>query len=66
MRKEKYVTDATGKEKAVLLESKEYKRLLAALEDLADAKDVLMAEREAEGFIPYDQFRKTFLKKRQP
>lgn len=63
MSKPEFVTDPKGKRKAVLLDIKAYKKLLATLEDLEDTNDLLKAEREAKGFVPYDQFRKTFLKK---
>ena len=34
------------------------------MEDLEDANDLLKAERKAKGVVPYDEFRKTFLKTR--
>lgn len=64
MSKQQFVTDPRGRKKAVLLDIKSYRKLLATLEDLEDTNDLLKAEREAKGFVPYDQFRKTFLKKR--
>ncbi len=64
MSKQQFVTDTRGRKKAVLLDIKSYKKLLATLEDLEDANDLLKAERQAKGFVLYDQFRKTFLKKR--
>jgi hypothetical protein len=35
--------------------------ILDLIEDLEDSNDLLKAEREATSFIPYDQFRKTWL-----
>jgi len=64
MSKPEFVTDPKGRKKAVLLDIKAYQRLLATVEDLEDANDLLKAERGARGSVPYDQFRKTFLKKR--
>ena len=59
--KPKFVTDANGKKTSVILNIKEYKNLLEYLEDLEDANDLLKAEREATGFVPYEVFRKKFL-----
>jgi hypothetical protein len=64
MSKPEFVTDPRGRKKAVLLDIKAYRKLLTTLENLEDANDLLKAERQAKGFVPYDQFRKTFLKKR--
>lgn len=64
MSKPEFVTDPKGRKKAVLLDIKAYNKLLDDLDDLEDANDLLKAERQAKGFVPYDQFRKTFLKKR--
>ncbi len=64
MSKPEFVTDRKGRKKGVLLDIKSYQKLLSDLEDLEDTNDLLKAEREAKEFVPYDQFRKTFLKKR--
>jgi hypothetical protein len=64
MAEPEFVTDRKGRKKAVLLDIKSYQKLLAELEDLEDANDLLKAERNAKDFIPYDQFRRNFLKKR--
>jgi hypothetical protein len=40
----------------------EHKNILELREDLEDANDILIAEREATSFIPYNKFRKTWLK----
>ena len=60
--KPKYITDEKGKKTSVIIDIKDYKNLVAYLEDLQDANDLLKAERQATGFIPYETFRKKFLK----
>jgi hypothetical protein len=60
---EQFVTDPKGRKRGVLLDIRAYRKLLATLEDLEDANDLLKAERDARGFVPYDEFRKAFLKK---
>jgi len=60
--KPKYLIDEKGNKKAVVLDIKEYKSIMELIEDLEDANDLLRAEREATSFIPYDKFRKTWLK----
>ncbi|MBC8393447.1 MAG: hypothetical protein H8E17_12885 [Deltaproteobacteria bacterium] len=56
-----YIISQKGQKKAVVLGLKEYAAILDRIEDLEDANDLLKAEREANSFIPYDQFRKTWL-----
>jgi PHD/YefM family antitoxin component YafN of YafNO toxin-antitoxin module len=56
-----YIISKKGQKKAVVLGLKEYEAILNLIEDLEDANDLLKAEREAASFIPYDQFRKTWL-----
>jgi hypothetical protein len=58
-----YIIGQKGQKKAVILGLKEYGAILDLIEDLEDANDLLKAEREATSFIPYDQFRKTWLTK---
>lgn len=58
----KYIIDEQGHKKSVILNLKEYKNLIELIEDLEDANDLLKAEREATSFIPYDKFRKKWLK----
>ena len=60
--KPKYLIDEKGNKKAVVLDIKEYKSIMELIEDLEDTNDLLRAEREATSFIPYDKFRKTWLK----
>jgi hypothetical protein len=60
--KPKFLIDAKGRRKAVVLELKEYKNMLEIMEDLEDANDLLSAEREATAFTPYEKFRKRWLK----
>jgi hypothetical protein len=56
--KPKYITDEKGKKTSVVIDLRDYKNLMDYLEDLEDAQDLLKAEREATGFIPYDVVRK--------
>ena len=60
--KPKYLVDEKGHKKAVVLSLKEYENIMELIEDLEDANDLLKAEREATSFIPYDKFRKTWLR----
>jgi len=56
-----YIISQKGQKKAVVLGLKEYEAILDRIEDLEDANDLLKAERKATSFVPYDQFRKTWL-----
>jgi PHD/YefM family antitoxin component YafN of YafNO toxin-antitoxin module len=58
----KYLVDEKGNKKAVVLNFKEYENIMELIEDLEDANDILKAEREATSFVPYEKFRKTWLK----
>ncbi len=58
----KYLVDEKGNKKAVVLNFKEYENIMELIEDLEDANDLLKAEREATSFVPYEKFRKTWLK----
>lgn len=60
--KPKYLVTEKGQKKAVVLDIKEYENTMALIEDLEDANDLLKAERESISFIPYDKFRKQWLK----
>lgn len=58
----KYIVDKRGKRKAVLLDMKEYSRLLARLEELEDALYLDTAVRTAHEFRDYQQIRKDLVK----
>jgi len=60
--KPRFITDEKGRKTSIILKITGDENLLEYLEDLEDARDLLRAEREAAGFIPYDTFRKRFLK----
>jgi PHD/YefM family antitoxin component YafN of YafNO toxin-antitoxin module len=60
--KPEFIVNKKGNKKAFILSLKEYENILELLEDFEDANDLLRAEREATSFIPYDNFRKTWLK----
>lgn len=57
-----YIINKRGNKKAVILGIKAYENILELIEDLEDTNDLLRAEREAKAFIPYDKFRKKWLK----
>ncbi|MBI5199194.1 MAG: hypothetical protein HZA09_04170 [Nitrospirae bacterium] len=48
-----YITDEKGRKKAVILDIKEYKKLLHALEDIEDKKAFLSVVRETS--VPYSE-----------
>jgi hypothetical protein len=58
----KYLTDEKGNKKGIVLNLRGYNKILGLIGDLEDSNDLLRAEREATSFIPYDKFRKTWLK----
>ena len=58
----KYLVDKKGRKKAVLLDMKEYSRLLTRMEELEDALDLDTAERTAQEFRNYREIRKELLK----
>jgi len=60
--KPKYLVNDKGQKKAVVLDIKEYEDIMELIEDLADANDLLKAERQAVSFTAYDKFRKQWLK----
>ena len=61
-KKELYLVDSKGNKKAVVLDKKDYKKLLAHLEDLEDVKYV--KEHMADETVPYDIVRKRLLRKK--
>lgn len=58
----KYLVDSRGRKKAVLLNIKEYSRLLNRLEELQDTLDLDEAARNAQGFREYREIREELLK----
>ena len=60
--KPSYVTNEKGKKTSVIIPLRDYENMIDSLDDLEDACDLLKAEREATGFIPYQKFREKFLK----
>lgn len=53
----KYLVDGKGRKKAVLLNIKEYSRLLARLEEMEDTLDLDKAIRQKQGFRDYREVR---------
>ena len=53
----KYLVDEKGRKKAVLLDIKEYSRLLARLEEMEDTLDLDKAIRQKQGFRDYREVR---------
>jgi hypothetical protein len=62
LKKETYIIDKYGKKKAVIIEMKEYQKLLERLEDLEDIRYV--KEHMSEESIPYETVRKRLLRKK--
>lgn len=58
----KYVVDKNGRKKAILLDVKEYSRLLARMEELEDALDLDTASRTAKEFRDYGEIREELVK----
>lgn len=58
----KYLVDSRGRKTAVLLNIKEYSRLLERLEELQDTLDLDEAVRNAKEFKDYREIRKELLK----
>ncbi len=58
----KYLIDKNGRKKAVLLDMKEYSRLLARMEELEDTLDLDTATRTAQEFKDYREIREELLK----
>ncbi len=53
----KFVVDDKGRKKAVLLDIKEYSRLLHRVEELEDALDLDEAVKTSSGFRRYEEIR---------
>jgi len=62
--KPRFITDEKGRKTSIILNIADYQNLLDYLEDLEDARDLLRAEREATEFVPYEIYRKRFLRGR--
>ncbi|MDZ4247376.1 MAG: hypothetical protein U1D67_09695 [Dehalococcoidia bacterium] len=58
----RYIVDAKGRKKAVLLNIREYSRLLTRLEELEDAVDLDEAIRHEQGFRDYHEVREELRK----
>jgi hypothetical protein len=58
----KYVIDKNGRKKAVLLDIKEYSRLLDRLEELEDTLDLDEGVRQSAGFRDYREIRQELLR----
>jgi hypothetical protein len=58
----KYLVDKRGRKKAVLLDIKEYSRLLDRLEELEDALDLDEVVRNAKEFRDYHEIREELLR----
>lgn len=58
----RYLVDEKGRKRAVLLDVKEYSRLLARMEELEDALDLDEATRTATGFRDYKDIREELVK----
>ena len=55
--REKYLIDDKGKKTAVVLDVREYRRLMERLENLEDALDLDEARRASTGSRPYEEVR---------
>jgi prevent-host-death family protein len=58
----RYVIDKNGRKKAVLMDVKEYSRLIARLEELEDALDLDKAARASQEFRDYREIREELFK----
>ena len=54
----RYIVDGKGRKKSVVLDMREYRRLLERLEELEDTLDLDEAVRSAHTFVGYEAFRK--------
>ncbi len=55
--REKYLVDDKGRKTAVVLDVREYRRLMERLEDLEDALELDEARRTSSGSRPYEEVR---------
>ena len=58
--REKYVIDERGRKTAVVLDVREYRRLMEHLEAMEDALDLDEARRVSSGSRPYEEVRSEF------
>ncbi|MBI2849599.1 MAG: hypothetical protein HYX80_00975 [Chloroflexi bacterium] len=58
----KYLVDKKGRKKAVLMDMKEYSRLVARMEELEDALDLDEAARTTQNFRDYREIREELVK----
>ncbi|MBI4299144.1 MAG: hypothetical protein HY666_05220 [Chloroflexi bacterium] len=56
--KTRYLTDSSGRKKAVVIDLREYRGLVKRLEELEDALDLDEAVRTAKGFRDYQTIQK--------
>ena len=61
--KPKFVMDDSGRKSAVLLSVRDYERLLAAWEEVADAQDFVAARASAKEFLSPSELRRRVLNK---
>jgi hypothetical protein len=52
----RYIVDEAGRPTQVVLTVRDYKRLLAAWEDVADARDFAAAKGSAKSFVSLEEF----------
>jgi len=58
----RYIIDGKGKKKAIVLDIREYSRLLSRMEELEDALDLDAAVRAVNEFRDYQEIREELLK----
>ncbi|MBI2872365.1 MAG: hypothetical protein HYY00_04155 [Chloroflexi bacterium] len=56
----RYIVDERGRKKGIVLDLKEYRRLLKRLEEMEDTLDLDEAVRSAHSFADYETVRKEF------
>jgi len=61
----RFVTDQRGEKVAVLIDMKEYKRLMAELEELEDIRAFDAAKASGERLVPYEKVRSKILRRRK-
>lgn len=54
----RYIMDTKGKPSEVVIPVKEFKALLKHLEEMEDALELEKAIKEAEEFVPWEEFKK--------